>query len=117
MKKSHPKSLASILSGQSSHLQRLVEATNQLKRLNQLFNAIVKPPLSEHCEIANIRNNQLVIFIDSPVWGTRLRYQQASLLEALHQESAFADIQGLEIKVRPRLSGIARQNPNHTEKV
>lgn len=108
MKDSHPKSLASILAGKSNHLQRLVDTAMQLKRLNQLFNAIVKPPLSEHCEVANVRNNQLVIFIDSPAWGTRLRYQQAALLEALQKESAFADIRGLEIKVRPTLSSLTK---------
>jgi len=57
----------------------------ELQRLNLAVKASLPRDCKEHMEIAAIRNNQLVVITDSPVWQTRLRMYSQSMLEALHQ--------------------------------
>ncbi len=58
--------------------------------LDQLNNAVkISLPMDcrDHMEVADVRNKQLVILTDSPVWQTRLRMHSHSMLEALHQHT------------------------------
>ncbi len=69
----------------------------QLKRLKQAILASLPVDCHSHLEVAGIRDNQLVVLTDSPVWQTRLRMYSQSMLEALHQH---ADIKLSRVKIR-----------------
>ncbi|VAW62508.1 hypothetical protein MNBD_GAMMA08-2796 [hydrothermal vent metagenome] len=57
----------------------------ELARLNRAVKISLPVDCHAHMEIADIRNNQLIILTDSPVWQTRLRMFSQTILEALHQ--------------------------------
>ncbi len=57
-----------------SHAQLLVKLTDYL-------NKTLPSAISEHCTVANLRNTELVIGTDSPVWTARLRYYTPQILK------------------------------------
>ncbi len=59
----------------------------ELTRLNQAVKISLPVDCRNHMEIADIRDNQLIILTDSPVWQTRLRMYSQTILEALHQHA------------------------------
>jgi len=59
----------------------------ELKRLNHAVKISLPLDCHDHLEIADIRDNQLIILTDSPVWQTRLRMYSQTILEALHQHA------------------------------
>jgi len=67
--------------------QQILKKANQLKHLNQAVKASLPTDCREHLEIAGIRDKQLIILTDSPVWQTRLRLYSQTMLEALHQHT------------------------------
>jgi hypothetical protein len=99
--KRHPQSLANILGNQASPLRNILDRTAWLRRLNHLFQQLLEEPLNQHCMLANINKNQLVIHAKSSAWATRLTYQQAVLISKLKQHKEFSNIETIVVKVRP----------------
>jgi len=64
---------------------RISKKALELQRLNIAVKASLPKDCREHMEVAAMRDKQLVIITDSPVWQTRLRMYSQSMLEALHQ--------------------------------
>lgn len=67
--------------------QHILKKALQLKSLNQAVKSSLPTDCRDHIEIAGIRENQLIILTDSPVWQTRLRLYSQTMLEALHQHT------------------------------
>ncbi len=65
--------------------QRIKRKALDLKRLKQAICASLPLDCHPHIEVSGIRDHQLIILTDSPVWQTRLRMYSQSMLEALHQ--------------------------------
>jgi hypothetical protein len=61
---------------------------------------IIEPPLRHHCRVANLRDGNLILITDSPVWATRLRYLLPGLLDNLRQTATWVRIHCIDIKVR-----------------
>jgi len=59
----------------------------ELNRLNRAVKISLPLDCHNHMQIADIRDNQLIILTDSPVWQTRLRMYSQTILEALHQHA------------------------------
>ncbi len=57
-----------------SHAQLLAELTDYL-------NKTLPSSISGHCMVANLRDTELVIGTDSPVWTARLRYYTPQILK------------------------------------
>ena len=86
--------------------QQIRQKALQLKRLNHAIKTSLPVDCHPHLEVAGIRENQLVILTDSPVWQTRLRMYSQSMLEALQQHL------GIKLtQVKFRLSPVSRQIP------
>ena len=64
---------------------RISKKALELQRLNIAVKASLPKDCREHMDVAAMRDKQLVIITDSPVWQTRLRMYSQSMLEALHQ--------------------------------
>ena len=56
--------------------------------------------MGDHCQIAHIKENQLVLAVDSGEWASRLRYEKLNLLSYL-RNNGFAMISGIDIIVSP----------------
>ena len=66
---------------------KFIKKAQELKRLNHAVKISLPVDCHHHMEVADVRNNQLIILTDSPVWQTRLRMYSQTILEALHQHA------------------------------
>ena len=82
----------------------------ELNRLNHAVKISLPLDCHEHMQIADIRNNQLVILTDSPVWQTRLRLYSQTILEALHQHAGIK-LNRVVLKLSPKKRIIPEKAP------
>ena len=81
-------------------LGKLVDNLSRINRLSQSLKVILPEPLADHCRIARIEGNQLVLAVDSGEWAARLRYEKLGLLSYLRNHG-FAQVTGIDIIVNP----------------
>ena len=93
-------SLSDHLKNPQGQLASLVHNINRINRLNQSLKVNLPSPLADHCVIAHIKDNQLVLAVDSGEWASRLRYEKLTLLSNL-RNNGFANITGIDIIVNP----------------
>ena len=80
-------------------LDGLLERARWLAVQSRLFAEALPRELSGHCRLANIRDDLLVVLVDSPAWATRLRMLGPSLLSELQQHAAFRRCRRIDPKV------------------
>lgn len=62
----------------------------QAKKLNhfkRLLHSILPVECHDHVQVANIRNQNLMLITDSPVWTTRLRQLSPQILQFIHKNT------------------------------
>ena len=97
-----PKHVNSYLSGASHHLHQLVDHCSQLRRLTRLVREFLPAPLNQHCQVANIRDQQLILIADSSAWATMLHYQTNSLLQHLKKQPGMEHICNIRTRTSPQ---------------
>ena len=95
------KTLAYLESHEKNTFTVLMNKVNKMTELDTLLRAELPPLLAMHCRLANIRQGQLIIQADSPVWGTKLRFELIPLLSRLRQHPRFAGLSGIDYFVAP----------------
>ena len=73
---------AALNTGMSQPLHRAM----WLEQHDRALSAHIPVPLAQHCQLANIRDNQLIYLVDSPLWHSKLRLQQQTLLTRARQQ-------------------------------
>jgi len=63
--------------------------------------AILPEDLAAYCHVAGVRDGCLRLFVDSPSWAARLRFQAPQLLQAL-MRLGHRDVHRVQIQVSPR---------------
>jgi len=99
-----PKLLSSIIKNQGFDASSLVKKVQLLKRLDQVIKSQLPENMSGKFEVANIRDNTLIILANSPSWATRLHYQQQQILVIARSSHEFAFIDSVKVKVSPSSS-------------
>ncbi len=80
-----PNTLSGIL--QSSGIARnLLSQAQDLQLLLTRVRKHLPPPLEDHCRAALFKKRQLILFVDSPAWASRLRYYSRNLKSLLLRE-------------------------------
>lgn len=82
-------------------LGSLSDKANYLKHLNKALQVLLPKDLVTHCQVANVRDNVLVLHLDSAEWATQLHYQTAELLNQLRQQKCYAALRSIQYKIRP----------------
>jgi hypothetical protein len=98
------KSFSQIIANPSSKLYLLLQHSDFLNQLNRWVQANLPAPLNQHCYVANLREQILVVYADSSLWATRLRYYAPVFLTRWQGERFLPTIVNLEIKVCPDVS-------------
>lgn len=80
----------------------IIQACQQVKKLDKLIKKHVQDALAQHCHVVNFQNNTLLLSVDSNVWAGKFRLIQADLLQALRQEKVFCALKKIECKVAPK---------------
>jgi len=80
--------------------QRILRKALELQKMEQAIKASLPLDCHAHLNIAGIRENELMLLTDSPVWQTRLRMFSQTILEALLQHTGITLTRG-KIKLTP----------------
>jgi hypothetical protein len=81
-------------------LHALIQRGQALQQLDQRLKVYLPETLREHCCVANVTGECLILLTDSAAWATQLRYWHDTLLNHSQQMSG-QTITRLEIRVRP----------------
>lgn len=93
--------LGHIFDSRVSSYQHLINKVYALEGINQVFQSAIDENLSEHCTVANIRDNTLVLEMDNSSWATRLRYEIPDILQKIHSQPGLECITHIEFYVKP----------------
>jgi len=95
-----PKSVRRLLKDKPT-LKFLELEISAQKALLENVRRLLPRDLADHCVAAQKRDQQLILHADSPVWGTRLRYNAPQLLNLL--QTSHSSLREVKIKlVLPR---------------
>jgi len=100
----HP---SDILSTRGSSLGAVLTHARLLLQLQNLLTGSVDPSLASHFQVANLRQDRLILLAPTAAWSTRLRMETPNLLGILHR-AGHADIRDIEIRVAPLIEPPAR---------
>ena len=82
---------------------KLYARTRELDQLNRVIRATVPENCKHHISVAGIRENQLILVTDSPVWASRLRLYTQNMISML-AEHAGIDVNSVRIKlIQPKI--------------
>ncbi len=71
-----------------------------LHRLTRSLRDALPPPLAEHCRVADLRRDRLVLATDSAAWATQLRYHAATILGHLRRSHGLG-VRSLRVQIAP----------------
>ena len=95
----------------SSHINRRLDAkARQLASLTEILRACLPQNCQSHVAVAGIRDQQLILVTDSPVWLSRLRMYTHSMLEMLARHSQ-VNITQIRIKQTPQRITLKKPAP------
>ena len=100
-----------LLQSGSGSLGRLGRQAAQLAEATRILREFLDLPLAEHASVAAVREPNLVVVVDSPVWAARLRYQSAEILDYFSAALGNPRLTRLKILVRPPLHGRRGERP------
>lgn len=84
----------------TSSFRQIINHVYELQAINQLLHTLIEPTLAEHCQVANMRDNSLILQTDSSVWAMKLRYQFPDILQKL-RESGLRRLNKIECYIQP----------------
>ena len=81
-------------------LPRLLERQQRLAELQRILSEHLPQPLDTQCKVLNLRGNELILAVDSPLWAHRLRFQTGTLLQQLSSMESVT-VRTIQVKVLP----------------
>ena len=90
--------------------QHIRQKALHLRQVSQAVKATLPLDCHSHIEVAGIKDNQLIILTDSPVWQTRLRMLSQSMLEALLSHTGI-QLSSVKLKLTPPKRSIPEVKP------
>jgi len=76
---------------------KFVIQAKKLNRYKQLLRNVLPVECYDHVEVANIRDQNLMLITDSPVWTTRLRQLSPQILQFLRENTSDAETDRAQI--------------------
>ncbi|HET6725396.1 MAG TPA: DUF721 domain-containing protein [Gammaproteobacteria bacterium] len=93
-----------LLQASGPHLTRLVQRAQALDRLTAAVRTLLTPAVASHCRGVSLGDRSLTIFVDNPVWTTRVRFYQNDIRNGLKRQFK-TDVRRIQVKVMPRRFG------------
>ena len=101
------KNIVQLLMRNADSLQAVFTNCQRLETLNRAVQRCLPAPLNQHCQVANLRDNTLILHADSSAWALKLRYSSRILLQQLCQHG-IKGVNIVEVKVKPHNAAITR---------
>ncbi|HET9817857.1 MAG TPA: DciA family protein [Rhodanobacteraceae bacterium] len=83
----------------------LAARARDVDQLSQRIVPLLPTPLREHVGFAGLRNDRLLLLVESPAWATRARMDQARILAAVHSLGLAAGSVTAKVAPLPTPSG------------
>ena len=90
---------------------RFIIQAKKLAQYSQLLQQILPIECRNHVEVANIRNQNLMLITDSPVWTTRLRQLCPQILQFIRENSVNTDTSNKKTQIIHHIQISTRYNP------
>ena len=84
----------------SSQLRQLLARARVLAILDRQLRSLLEAPLRDHCQVLALRDRELVVAADSPVWAARLRFHSRQLARQLSRHHS-VPVHTVRIRARP----------------
>lgn len=97
-----PSPITDLLRNSDFPAEGVLQRGQYLHRLNRLLASLLDDDSKVHCQVGNVRDGILIVYVDSTAWASRLRYQAPALLKQLQQRKGLATLQQIDFKVLPR---------------
>lgn len=97
-----PSPITKLLQRTNFPAEGVLQRGQFLHRLNRLLGSLLDDNSKLHCQVGNVRDGVLILYVDSTSWASRLRYQCPALLKQLHQRKGLATLRQIEVKVMPK---------------
>lgn len=95
----HPTRVGDIVAGNHS-LRALFDQAARLRALEQQIRSwLDDETLAAHVRVAALREETLVLTVDSPAWGVRLRYLEPVIVARAADTVGFPPIRGVRVRV------------------
>ena len=101
------KNIVQLLMRNVDSLQAVFTHSQRLETLNRTVQGCLPAPLNQHCQVANLRDNTLILHADSSAWALKLRYSSRTLLQQLCRHG-IKGVNIVEVKVKPHNAAITR---------
>jgi hypothetical protein len=88
------------MQGRGAGFARLLAHARVLTRLDGILTSVLEPALAEHCQVADFRDNCLVVICSNASFATRLKMISQQLLESFREEGE-PGIERVKIRVAP----------------
>ena len=89
---------------------RILRKAHELQKIGQAIKVSLPLDCHSHLDVVGIRENELILLTDSPVWQTRLRMFSQTILEALHQHAGIT-LTRIKIRLAPPTRAIEPYTP------
>jgi hypothetical protein len=93
-----PKPLARVF--EETTLQHLFERVQQLSEIARILQKTVPQELMQHLQVINIQSDQLILAIDHANWGFTIRYEEESILKALHHYPKYRMLKKIRCRIQ-----------------
>lgn len=81
--------------------------SGDLALLRARWRTLVGEPMAAHCEPTHYEAGRLTVAADGPAWASRVRQQQAGLLQALRAQPALRALREIRVQVQPTKTAAA----------
>lgn len=95
------KSFGQLLANSYGFLCQLSQHKKMLEQVDKRFQDSLPIPLKQHCHVANLREQTLIVHTDSSLMATRLRLIIPELLLLWRQNQSMPTINQVIVQVRP----------------
>lgn len=85
----------------SSGFKTLLHRAQYIAKIHQHFFSLLPNELQPHVSVANVEQHTLILQVDNTSWGTLLRYEIPTLLDACEDTPALQHIQTIEFFIKP----------------
>ncbi len=93
-------SLQHVLDDTAPLFQQLAKQLARIKPFQRVWHTVVNAPLNQHSRPVHIDSGRLTVWADSPVWASRLRHSEQTILSRLRSHG-LSEVRTLRVRVQP----------------
>jgi hypothetical protein len=85
----------------NQQLQQISKRAQKLTQLNSILQEILPSQFAGHCQLANMKDNKIIIHTENAAVASLLRFHSATICKTFSSELS-AQIERVEVKVKPQ---------------